>query len=371
MCENKTIIIFSGYNDRAVVSFIRTLEQNGICYAVIARNDEDPVLKTSYKNNVVIVRENQCLNLGLMSNYIELIHDRYKVAKYFIAPSTEALNRFMQMERAALESMNVIVPLADADVYLSVSDKEVFGKICREAGIMVPTEYGSIAQAIFPFVAKPRKYYAENGAIYTPFLIFDKKQKQLFLEGCNPGDFYYQEYVTGRSIYLLYYIHRNGQVFKASQENLIQQPEGKSILAAVSSDFHNTAVSSKFEQLFTNLGFYGLVMVELKVNQNKNIMIEANPRFWGPSQLFIDAGVNLFESLLHDYGFITNAPIFRDRGESKYFWFGGVQNTFRENKEMFFIQGSENEFLMNLETWIQHDIYKRIDTIEVFKAEII
>ena len=38
-------------------------------------------------------------------------------------------------------------------------------------------------------------------------------------------------------------------------------------------------------------------------------MIEANPRFWGPSQLFVDAGFNLFESFLFDYNIIETLPL--------------------------------------------------------------
>lgn len=369
MDKGKIVIIFSGYNNRAVVSFIRTLEKNRINYVVVARNNKDPVFNTAYKANVVLTRESECLDLEHVTKYIEIIRGKFNAVQYFIAPSTEALNRFLQKERTVLEKMNVIVPLTDADVYVSVSDKKVFGEICRENEILVPDEYTSIADASFPFVAKPRKYFAQDGSIYTPFLIFDKEQQSSFLEECNPDDFYFQEYVEGRSIYLLYYFHRDGRIFKFSQENLIQQPDGGSMVAAISSDFHNTDESTKYEQLFKTLGFFGLVMVELKVNNNKNYMIEANPRFWGPSQLFVDSGVNLFETFLHDYGFIVNEPVFQEPDQTKYFWFGGVQGTFRDGKKLSFHEGCEEELLKNLDDWVQHDIYNRDDTIGVFREE--
>ena len=367
--KGKMIIIFSGYNNRAIVSFIRTLEKNKINYVVIARDNKDPIFYTAYKDNVVLTRESQCLDLGSVTKYIEVIRDNFKVGQCFIAPSTEALNRFLQKERSALEKMNVIVPLADANIYVSVSDKKMFGDICREKEILVPGEYASIADASFPFVAKPRKYFARDGSIHTPFLIFNNEQQEPFLKECDPDDFYFQEYVEGRSIYLLYYFHRNGKMFKFSQENLIQQPDGGSMVAAISSDFHDTNESAKYEQLFKSLGFYGLVMVELKVNNNKNYMIEANPRFWGPSQLFVDSGMNLFEVFLHDYGFIVNEPVFNKTGQTKYFWLAGVQETSRSCKKLSFHEGSEEELRVNMDAWIQYDIYNRADTIGVFREE--
>jgi predicted ATP-grasp superfamily ATP-dependent carboligase len=371
MNKGKLVTIFSGYNDRAVVSFLRTLEKNKIDYAIIARDKKDLIFKTVYSDKIVLIRQNRYLDLDLISQYIKIIRNKLRVAQCFIAPSTEALNRFLQKERAELEKMNVIVPLVDADTYVSVSDKKMFGEICRKNGILVPNEYESIADTTFPFVAKPRKYITPNGSIYTPLLIFNDKQKLSFLEECDPSDFYFQEYVEGRSIYLLYYFHRNGRLFKFSQENIIQQPDGKSIVAAVSSDFHNTAESVKYEQLFRRIGFYGLVMVELKANEEGNLMIEANPRFWGPSQLFVDAGMNFFEAFLHDYDFMNIAPTFRNPQKTKYFWFGGVQNTYHYNKKLSFHKRTEMDFLMYLNAWIRHDVYKRPDTLEVFKEEMI
>jgi predicted ATP-grasp superfamily ATP-dependent carboligase len=368
--NNKIVIIFSGYNNRAVVSFIRTLDNNDVRYAVIARDVDDPIFKTAYKDNVVLTRESQSLDLEQVSKHIEIIKSKYKASQYLIAPSTEALNRFLQKGRTALEAMNLTVPLSDAGVYVDVSDKKMFGEICRENGIAVPGEYGSITSTNYPFVAKPKKYFAQDGSIHTPFLIFVNEQKESFLDECNPDDFYFQKYVEGKSIYLLYYFRRDGRVYKFSQENLIQQPNGGSILAAISSDFHNTSESRKYEQLFSKLGFHGLVMVELKVNDDKCYMIEANPRFWGPSQLFVDAGMNLFEAFLHDYGFVVDAPVFRNPSPTKYFWLGGMINTFRDTRELSFHKGCEEELLMSLDAWIQHDVYKRADTIGVFGEEI-
>ena len=43
MGKKKLVIVFSGYNDRAVYAFIRTLEVHNVFYAVIARDVNDSV----------------------------------------------------------------------------------------------------------------------------------------------------------------------------------------------------------------------------------------------------------------------------------------------------------------------------------------
>lgn len=187
--------------------------------------------------------------------------------------------------------------------------------------------------------------------VIHPILIFNDKQKNQFITDYQESDFFYQDYIDGQSYYLLYYFYKNGNIAKFSQKNLAQQPGGKSILQAESSDFHKTTESKKYEDLFSSLKFFGLVMVEVKQNNNKNYMIEANPRFWGPAQLFIDAGINLFDDFLIDNGIAKDRPVSQYKF-AKYLWAGGYDK-----------QNDRED--LNLE----EDVYNRGDTKEIFKTE--
>lgn len=152
----------------------------------------------------------------------------------------------------------------------------------------------------------------------------------------------------------------------------MQQPDGKSIVAAVSSDFHEGAESIRYEELFKNLGFRGLVMVEVKHSGEKKHMREANPRFWGPSQLFIDAQMDFFQVFLHDYELVDSLPSFKEPSKKvKYFWFGGVNVTYKLGKSLTFHKADEETFLNSLPSWLESDIYRRPDTLNIFKNEMI
>ena len=58
------IVVFSGYNQRAVVAFLRTLEKNKVeSFRIIASGDSDSILKTNYKEKVIYTRKKKKLDL--------------------------------------------------------------------------------------------------------------------------------------------------------------------------------------------------------------------------------------------------------------------------------------------------------------------
>ncbi|MFC3285528.1 hypothetical protein [Litchfieldella rifensis] len=367
---SKAVIVFSGFNQRAVISFLRTLEEVNVPYGIIAHSNHDSIYQTSYKEKILAVRDCKYLDFFDMMGKIKILQSRMQAEKYVIAPSTEALNRVLLDNQDALLEAGCEVPLVDVDTYKKISDKHPFGKICRSNGIAVPNEYEEIAQASYPFVAKPKTYFSRERHVYSPMLIFNAYDKAAFLSTCDEQDFYYQEFVDGESYYLLYYFKKSGGVIKFSQKNFVQQPGGKSIIAAESSDFHQSDESLKYEALFNFLGFYGLVMVEVKKHKQKPYMIEANPRFWGPSQLFVDAGINLFKYFIHDCELTKYEPDTLDTIKKvKYFWFGGLLESSGKGR-LVFHEDDEGDFLNNLPEWLKYDVHNRKDTCEIFKKEL-
>jgi predicted ATP-grasp superfamily ATP-dependent carboligase len=360
----KCFIIFSGYNQRAVFAFIRTLAAEKADFAVIAASKEDPIFDSAYADRVQDVRRSRELTTDNVLRSIRKIKNKMKAEACIIAPSTEALNRFLISNRVILEKNGCEVPLAGKKIYETISDKYIFSGVCGENGITVPGEYRTLEEAKLPFAAKPKKYFSDTGGVYDPVLVFTAAQKDDFLRKHDPGHFYYQEYIEGKSIYLLYYFSKSGKIYKYSQENLAQQPCGKSIVAAVSSAWHRNPESRKYERLFRKLGFYGLVMVEVRKRGNKFFMIEANPRFWGPSQLFVDAGANFFKTFLEDQGVIKSTDGFHGKAGIKYFWLGGMSG-----KKCVFYGERGRKVPKNMRDWTARDVYNREDTALIFKKE--
>lgn len=370
---NKTILIFSGYNQRAIVAFIRTITKHNLDYAVIAKDKYDPIFNTEYRDKIILTRNTPDLNFEYFKYLLKQIKEKYNSALYLIIPTTEALNRFLLKNKIYFENLNCEIPLVNYELYQLISDKYTFRKICIDNGIKVPDEIKIKTKIEFPIVAKPIKYYSKNYSALYPVLIYNNQDWKVFERQYKKNDFYYEKYIEGESYYLLYYLHRNGTLYKFSQKNLVQQPEGKSIIAAIPAFEHLTDESLPYEKLLKELNFYGLIMIEIRKDKYNNYyMIEANPRLWGPSQLFVDANYNFFNAFLNDfYSNEINLPTGTPYHNIKYFWFGGIIESYRQNKNLTFYSGyNEFNLINNLNEWIEHDIYKREDTYKIFKKEI-
>lgn len=119
------------------------------------------------------------------------------------------------------------------------------------------------------------------------------------------------------------------------------------------------------------MGFYGLVMVEVRLLHGKYYTIEANPRFWGCSQLFCDIGYNFFDFMLEDYNLINqvhNQPI---NENAVYFWSGGVLGELMENNNCFWHKDGLQLVKKRFSEFISADIYKKTDTMNIYNIELI
>ncbi len=365
--KERCVLIFSGFNQRAIVAFIRTLEQNEVPYLIIAIPG-DTITLTSYAQKCICTRKRKELVLDDILECLDVVNDRFGFNEYLIAPSSEALNRFLLMNRGLFEQKRCIIPLVSSTLYNIISDKYSFGQLCKEHGICIPSEVGE-GIISYPIVAKPKKYFSTSGKSFCPEIIFDYEQYKSFFDVNDINDFYFQEYISGESIYLLYYFSKDGSILKYSQKNFIQQPNGKSIIAAIGTDDYDSVESDKYESMFKSIEFYGFVMVEMKRYMGKNYMIEANPRFWGPSQLFVDAGCNFFEKFLQEYLLIKDQAEYKIEKHAKYFWFGGMMETLVKSQSVVWHECDKESFLLNMQEWIASDIYKRSDTIAIFLSE--
>lgn len=168
----------------------------------------------------------------------------------------------------------------------------------------------------------------------------------------------------------MYYISKSHGSLSFSQQNLVQQGGGKSIIAASPADIHNQQIGLKFLELFSSLNFHGLIMVEVRNSKDEYVMIEANPRLWGPSQLFVDANVPFFEMYLKDLGFNIHIDDMKISNEVYYFWLGGFLNSMKE-ENITFHSIKEEDFLDDISKFSSNDIYLRRDTFHIALKELI
>ena len=367
--KEKYLLVFSGYNQRAVIAFLRTLVQCGINnYLIVASSSEDKIFETQYYNKVIYTRKSKELSITLFQEIIKKVGKEDGNVEFVIAPSTEGLNRFLLDNLEDLKKLNCIVPLVKKELYCTISDKESFSKLCNNVELDIPQSIKLEEYFSIPFVAKPKKYYSEKRKkAFSPVLVTNEYEFNNFDTTYNKDDFFYQEYIWGESYYLLYYITRTGRIFKFSQKNLAQQPDGKSIIAAIPSIVHEKNISSDYENMLLNLHYYGFIMIELRKREDRFYMIEANPRFWGPSQLFCDAGMNLFKIFLLEYGFINNEHIYTNEVnmDTRYLWYDGIKEIEDTGKDIVVYDETLKHKWFEDSEWKKWDIYHRDDTINI------
>ncbi|MBK8502227.1 MAG: ATP-grasp domain-containing protein [Saprospiraceae bacterium] len=289
------IVIFSGHNERAVLSFCGFAKGVDLDIYIVANGSDDRIFLTDYSKNVILSREKDKLTLEDLLAFSTTVRQISNKERIFILPSTEYLNRFLLKNHVTLRSSNIEYGLCSEQIYNLISDKHSFGKLCATHGISTPHEFDDPPR-FYPYVIKPRHYRNRTGMLDRPAIISNEDQADRYLCDLSLEEYYFQEFVEGRSIYLLYYFFREGNYRVYSQENLIQQSNGGSIILAKSGSYQYESIAKQFAGLFSSIGFHGLVMVEVRLNGDEFYMIEANPRLWGPSQLILDSGMDLFDA---------------------------------------------------------------------------
>jgi predicted ATP-grasp superfamily ATP-dependent carboligase len=363
--ERGCVLMISGYNQRAIISFCRFAKENGIDFYIIARNHDDTIFFTEYEKQVIDIRKSAEFTTDDFKNWKAQINR----SKVLILPTTEYFNRFILANRRVLENIGYTVPLCEEKTYVEISDKYSFGRLCEKHGIQVPLEQNRPLK--FPCVAKPKSYSTATNLILKPVILHSEDTYGTFLAAYRPDDFYFQDFIGGKSIYLLFYFSTGGKVSVFSQENLMQRDQGLSIIAALSSDHHLRSIASRYVKMFSELAFHGLVMVETKFYNRQYYAIEANPRLWGPSQLILDSGMDLFHRFMSDYGLLPagkSAAVYRTK--VPYFWSGGIFQDSKNEAEIAFHGGyNPGKFMRDYHRFFSSEIYLRKDTFGIYRSE--
>jgi hypothetical protein len=357
---------------RAIVAFCRTAARLNVPVHILAASETDPIFDTNYSQWVFRTRESAALCIDQVASWMEAIRQSGNYDRLVVLPTSEFLNQFLLNNRAALELAGCLIPLVDRALYNQISEKRSFVQICIEYQLPVPRGFESLP-AHLPFAAKPLHYASRrDGRQLKPWLLTSESLLEEFHKLEDPDEFFYQELAVGRSLYLKYYISRTHHDVLFSQENLIQQCNGGSMVVARKSTLHKHPIAGQYLQMFRQLGFWGMIMVELKETPEGLLMIEANPRFWGPMQLVVDNGIPMITQFLNECGLPVDpssaAPLSWQPPEAEFYcWSGGLT---KAAQPLILHNYTERCFLQDYPDLIQNDVFLRDDTLPLYAREI-
>jgi predicted ATP-grasp superfamily ATP-dependent carboligase len=362
------LLVLSGFNVRAVVALCRWAATARVPLHLVARNATDPIYLTDYGAQVFVERASAKLEVADVTSWIARLRAEHGYKRVLIAPSTEFLNRLLVKHRAAIEAAGGIVPLVEEKLYAQISDKHSFEQLCTAHGLSVPATFEKIPDRL-PFVAKPNTYGASKSGQIKPYLICTAGDLKAFTAREDVAAYTLQEFVAGQSIYLLAHLSRTGVVTAGAQENLIQQARGGSIVLARSHDFHRQPEAQSYLEMLRAVGFHGLIMIEVRrcARTGRHVMIEANPRMWGPIQFTLDQHVDLFGALLADHGFAVTPAKPAEAVRPYYFWSGGLS---RDHAPFAYHNFSADRFLDEFPAIAASDLFGRGDTRRLYEHEL-
>ncbi len=379
-------LVFSGGNDRAILAFLRSLRCCGQRAAVVARTSDDLVLRSHYRAWVVHTREDHTLDMDVFREGLEAAKRSTGRQRFTVFPATEYFNQFLLEHRGEIERLGCDVPLVEASLYDMLSNKRSATDFFQAAGVNVPEEFQAGDELRFPVVAKPSKNIGVDGGSLYPEFVASRDSLGHFLQRPNASQYFLQEFVTGKSVYLMFYIPKgSAPPVLWSQRNLLQQPGGKSMLLAEASDFHLSEHASRIVGALRSCGFWGLGMVEIIVSAERAVFIEMNPRPWGPLQLCVDACSSILESFIAESipeGAVPEGAVPEGAGrrvgakeaagvrKAGYGWTIGLIQTLLRGRQPVWHR-SRGSLLWAFISCLRDDVYLRRDSWRCFPFELV
>jgi len=292
-----TPIIFSGHNERAVIALCRYLKDNNVPFFIVSRSGNDAIYRTDWRRNVVFQRDSDELSIKLMQKINQALPIHVETPAF--CPTSEFLNAFILENRQPLEGLGWLVNFPDSDIYQDLSNKARSPKIIQSLTAIMPPPSLSSMQWQGPCVLKP-KYNISNGKVLYPLLCNTKAEFIKNLRAIESTEWFVQKLIVGDSIYLCSYLDKSGAWSAYWQENLLQQPGGKSMVLSRSTRNPGVDVPSLMQGLH-GLGYFGPFMMEI-IRDKVGVLhfIEVNPRFWGPLELCRSACPSLLGRFLSD-----------------------------------------------------------------------
>jgi hypothetical protein len=298
----EVFVLFSGHNDRAVITLCRFFATQSLPFMIVCTNRTDAIMLTDWSYRCIISRIDRTLDVQFFAVVLQAVKGVFgDSARPVYCPTTEFMNNFVLHERAALQQLGWAITLPAADVYKTLTSKSTSqGIVAGLIGVFAPSSL-NWADLRAPCVIKPRNNVFE-GAVYYPRLCRTEDELMQALIDCDPQHWFAQTWVDGQSYYLCAYITKDGKHAHFWQQNLLQQPGGKSIVLARSVPNPGIAVAPLFQGLIDE-GFNGPFMMEIiQDDAGRFHYIEINPRFWGPLQLALDACPDILTLFVHDAG---------------------------------------------------------------------
>ena len=204
------------------------------------------------------------------------------------------------------------VPFEDFDKMMQLNDKNETMKIALELDIRVPktfnlkniTELQAISKTIeYPVVIKLRNATSSVGLSYahSPEELISKYKRTITKFNLIPSNYpILQEYIPGNG-YGVSMLYNQGDMRAIFTHKRLREYPITGGPSTFRISVRHPEMEHMAKKLLDHVGWHGVAMVEFKLDErnNKPVLLEVNPRFWGSVYQAIAAGVD-FPYLLYE-----------------------------------------------------------------------
>ena len=204
------------------------------------------------------------------------------------------------------------VPFEDFDKMMKLNDKNETMKIALELDIRVPktfnlkniTELQAISKTIeYPVVIKLRNATSSVGLSYahSPEELISKYKRTITKFNLIPSNYpILQEYIPGNG-YGVSMLYNQGDMRAIFTHKRLREYPITGGPSTFRISVRHPEMEHMAKKLLDHVGWHGVAMVEFKLDErnNKPVLLEVNPRFWGSVYQAIAAGVD-FPYLLYE-----------------------------------------------------------------------
>ena len=347
----RAALIFSGYNQRAVIALCRYFKSIDQQFIIVSSGINDLIYLTDYKNNVVLERADDTLTIELFLKISNLYG-----GELVYCPTSEFLNMFVLENADSFQKIGIATGMPAKESYEKITSKWSSQELLKDLAYIKIIETLEVDKVQIPCVVKPYKNVMLDRVLY-PFICYSQESLKKVKEKINKNEYFAQRFITGQSYYFCAYLSRNGSFKGYWQENILQQPNGKSIVLAKVCD--NPGLNEDaLMNIISKVGYFGPLMIEFIKERNNFYYIEINPRFWGPLQLVNDVNPQILDAYLEE-------------------WFGRTVTSFKTNASGFYAwnHGAESQCLKEYPAinklknvkrlLLENDVYSKCDTINL------
>jgi predicted ATP-grasp superfamily ATP-dependent carboligase len=245
----------------------------------------------------------------------------------FLLPMTEVSSRTALSLRPNLG--NCVLPFADLDTVLRLSDKWRLIELAQNLGIACPASQlvapgeglAALAPEQFPLVVKPCLSRILDGNRWvstgvhvarTPRALADLLASKSYL---RDHPFMLQEFIPGHGAGIFALYRQGSAVVFFAHRRLREKPPAGGVSVLSESITADPQLLSLSRRLLDAVKWHGAAMIEFRIDPDgKPYLMEVNTRFWGSLQLAIDAGVDFPRLLLQ----ASTAPVSPAPGTDNY-----------------------------------------------------